>query len=155
LNGKGDALRDLNRHDESLVWFDNCLERDPNYALAKRNKDLALAQIDRYKAAYAAGCANCDRQDYAEAIAEFDKCLALNPNHVQAHHNKGLALKRLQRHDEAILCSERCLELDGNFLLSHCRHRTLATGFDLIVGEEDLAGLVTWFMTALAQTGKS
>jgi tetratricopeptide (TPR) repeat protein len=189
LNGKGNALRGLKRDDEALVWFDKCLERDPNYALAKNNRDLALAQIDLSKAAYAAGCAHCDRGDaaidtwshlrrllptpfnrsnsdatsssvkkekiYAKAIAEFDKCLALNPNHVQAHHGKGLALKRLQRHDEAILCSEKCLELDGDFLLSHCRHRTLATGFDLIVGEEDLAGLVSWFMTALEQTGKS
>jgi hypothetical protein len=56
--------------------------------------------------------------------------------------------------DEAILCSEKCLELDGDFRLSHCRHRTLATGFDLIVGEEDLAGLVSWFMETLEQTGQ-
>jgi tetratricopeptide (TPR) repeat protein len=149
LSGKGSALRDLKRYDEALVWFDKCLERDPNHAFAKRNRDLALAQIDRYKAAYAAGCAHCDRQDYVKAVAEFDKCLALSPSHVRAHHGKGLALKRLQRHDEAILCSEKCLELDGDFLLSHCRHRTLAIGFDLIVGEEDLAGLVSWFMTTL------
>jgi hypothetical protein len=47
------------------------------------------------KAAYVAGCAHCDHQDYAEA-------LALNPNHAPAHHGKGLALKRLQRHEEAI-----------------------------------------------------
>jgi tetratricopeptide (TPR) repeat protein len=96
------ALHGLKRYDEALVWFDKCLALDPNSALVKDNRDLDMAQIDLYKTAYAAGCANRDLQDYTEAIAKFDKCLALNPNHVQAHHGKGLALKRLQRGDSLL-----------------------------------------------------
>jgi tetratricopeptide (TPR) repeat protein len=92
---------------------------------------------------------------HEQALFCFDECLQRDFNSVPAHHGKGLALKKLHRHKEAILCHNKCLELDPNFLLSHCHDRTLSSGFDLIVGEEDLVQLMDWVKESLDLEGLS
>jgi tetratricopeptide (TPR) repeat protein len=129
---KASALYALKRYEEALLSYDQCLEEDPNCVRAYNGKGNVLNGLTRYK----------------EALLCFDQCLEKDPNYIRAYNGKGLALKKLHRYEEAILCHNKCLELDPNFIviLFDRVSRTLSSGFNLIVGEEDFAALVVWFM---------
>src|SRR5207249_7287885 len=74
LNGRGNALRDLERPEEALASYDKALAIQPDYAEAFNNRGNALKDLKRPQ----------------EALASFDQALALRPDYSEALYNRGL-----------------------------------------------------------------
>ncbi len=97
-NGKGAALKSLQRYQEALQAYEQALRLNPNYAVAYNGKGTTLNILQRYQ----------------EALQAHEQALRLNPNYVAAYNGKGAALKSLQRHQEALQAYEQALRLNPN-----------------------------------------
>ena len=89
------ALKNLERYDEALLYFDQALRIDPKDALALNNKANTLCSMGR---------------EY-DAIKCFDAALAIDPGDAYALYNKANALKSLGRPQEAKAFEERALSI--------------------------------------------
>jgi tetratricopeptide (TPR) repeat protein len=125
---------------KAIPFFQQAIEKDPNYALAysgladtfallttysaegpkefmpkaKEAARKALALDDKLAEAHASLgfiVGNYD-YDFATAEREFRRALELNPNYPTAHHWWAVHLSHLKRFDEAIPEIRRALELD-------------------------------------------
>jgi tetratricopeptide (TPR) repeat protein len=147
LNGHGLALNGLAEYkrtcskqyeeslscfEQALTCFEKSLKLEPDNVCAQNGKAVAEYEL---------------RRPLYQALLNAERRLRMDHNNVSALDDKGWILKKLHRDDEAILCHDRCLELDPNFYLGHFdRHNgTLSSGFNLIIGEEDFRALVVWF----------
>ncbi len=92
----GVALALGGRHDEALEHYRQCLERDPDHALAANNMGAILAL----------------RGDYTGAIACYRRCNVIEPRFATAYCNLGTALAAQHRDVDAVAAFERCIELD-------------------------------------------
>src|SRR6185503_943680 len=125
---------------KAIPFFQQAIEKDPNYALAysgladtfallttyasEKPKELmpkakeaalkALALDDKLAEAHASlgFVAGYYDYDFATSEREFRRALELNPNYPTAHHWRAVHLSRLKRFDEAISEIRRALELD-------------------------------------------
>ena len=102
-NGRGNALRDLNRYEDALEAYNRAIELDPNYAPPHNNRGNTLSDLNRHE----------------EALEAFDRSIELDPNKALPHHGRGAALYNLNRHEEALEAYDRAIELDPNDALPH------------------------------------
>ncbi len=98
LLNKGTALRILNRHEESILAYDQALAIDPKLAAAWKGKGATLGELDRHE----------------EALLAYEQALAIEPNDASAWRNKGDALDKLDRHEDVLLAYDRALAIDPN-----------------------------------------
>ncbi len=125
---------------KAIVYFQQAIEKDPNYALAYDGLADCWAPLGWYgymapaetfphaKAAVMKALALDDSlaeahtslafvsfyydRDWAKAEREFRRALELNPNYANGHHWYAEFLSLAGRHEEAIVESERARELD-------------------------------------------
>ena len=108
------------KYEESIPYFDNAVETDPNLELAWSDRGIALAMLERYDEAlksferaikvnpkYAAAWNNIGHLfyimgDYNESIKYFDEAINIDPEQIDAWIFKGLALEELERYNESI-----------------------------------------------------
>ena len=84
---------------ESIEFFDNALDLEPENIKALINKGLALGSINKYEKSYAC----------------FDKALKLNPNNAETWYGKGIVLGKNGKYPEAIEHFDKALELNPDF----------------------------------------
>jgi TolB-like protein/Tfp pilus assembly protein PilF len=139
--------------EKSKDFFNQAIEKDPNYALAyvgladyyyvvsdyapvstaagapkeRASAQKALAIDDTLAEAHAvlAG-ADQDLWEWDAAEREFRRALELDPNNSNAHHWYGLYLARVGRHEEAMTQIKRALEGDP---LNLTFNTSLASGY--------------------------
>ena len=131
----GDAIK------KSVEYFQQAIDRDPNYALAYAGQAEAYLLLPAYSAAAPneafpkavatakraleldetlaeahtalAGALITDGHNLAESNREYQRAIALNPNYATAHHWYGeVNLMLMGRPDEAIAEMKRAIELD-------------------------------------------
>ena len=106
LNGKGNALSDLNKYEEAIVCYDKAIAVNPKDEDAWNNKGLTLYYLDKYE----------------EAIVCYDKAIEINPNFEYAWNNKGATLEFLNKYKEAIVCYEKAIEINPKDILYRNNH---------------------------------
>lgn len=75
----------VQNYESSIGLYDQCLEIDPNHAVALMNKSLASIQL----------------QDLENAMLNLDLLLSINPNHVKATYQKAMCLYQLGMYAES------------------------------------------------------
>ncbi|KAF5431337.1 Tetratricopeptide (TPR) repeat [Candidatus Methanophagaceae archaeon] len=95
---KGNELFSSQGYMEAIKYYDKAISIDPNYALIRRNKGLALYLLGKND----------------EAIECFDTAIAIDPNYADALIHKGNALYKLGKNDEAIKCFDKAIAIDPN-----------------------------------------
>ena len=109
-NNRGNALRELGRHDDALAAFDRALALKPDYAEAHNNRGNTLLELNRrprrspvtsarwrssptssmHWSIAAMRCAISAAQQRSDR--KLRRRIALNPQLAEAHWNKGLSL---------------------------------------------------------------
>jgi eukaryotic-like serine/threonine-protein kinase len=153
----GDAIN------KSIEYFNQAIEKDPNYALAYAGladsyviltgytstpgkeaypkariaATKALEINDKLAEAYTARAyiRQCFDWDFANAERDFKRSIEINPNYPTAHQWYGEYLSLMGRHDEAIAELKRAQEFDP---LSLIINRELGTAFSF-AGQYDQA----------------
>ncbi len=125
---------------KAISFFQQAIDKDPNYALAysgladsyalltvygegspaesmpqaKRAAQQALALDDNLAEAHASlgQIMVAYDFDFAGAEREYNRAIALNPNYASAHQWRGEILSSQGRHDEALAEARRALEID-------------------------------------------
>lgn len=92
----GVALGDAGREDEAIARYEETLVLVPDHALARRNRDILVANRAEHEAAELASL-----NRFQDAIARYEEALQLDPTRVHARAGRGIALSRLQRWSEA------------------------------------------------------
>ena len=93
--GRGEALLQMERHQDALEDFDKALADDAGMAAAWNNRGLALGGLGRHD----------------DAVASFERAATLSPNAAEIHNNRGDVLRELRRFDEALASFARALQL--------------------------------------------
>ena len=99
----GNALKKLNRLEESVASYAEALAIKPDYAEALNNLGLALKGLNKLE----------------EAVASYRKAVAIKPAFAEAHNNLGFALNALNKLDEAAASYQKALALKANFAEVH------------------------------------
>jgi tetratricopeptide (TPR) repeat protein len=94
--GKGVALLNSGKYNESIPYFDKALAINPKDFYALYNKGAALLNLQKYN----------------ESIPYFDKALAINPKDFYALYNKGAALSKTGRYNESITYFDKALSIE-------------------------------------------
>ena len=100
---RGNALRDLRRHEEALASYNTAIALKPDFAEAHNNRGNALSNIKRPE----------------EALASYDKAIALKSDFAEAYSNRGMALEDLQRPEEALASYDKAIALKPDFALGY------------------------------------
>ena len=96
------ALRDDERHEESLEAGRIAVDRRPEHPEVQSSLGVAFLNLNRFE----------------EAEASFERALELAPRHRNAHQNLGETLRRQGRYEEAVERFRTVLEIDGAFTLA-------------------------------------
>jgi tetratricopeptide (TPR) repeat protein len=104
-NGRGNALRSLDRNQEAINTFDKVLELIGDF---ENEKDLRAKTWDNR------GLALHDLRCYHEAIASFEKALEIKCDYHQAWNNRGNALRNLGHYSPAVASYDEALRLTNN-----------------------------------------
>jgi tetratricopeptide (TPR) repeat protein len=108
---QGSKLSDIGKYEESIKYYDQALEEDPNLAAASYNKGIILSKLGKYE----------------EAIESYNQALGEDPNHAAAFQNKGNALSQLGKYEEAIESYDQALKVDPNYATAfHNKGNTLS-----------------------------
>ena len=99
-DGMGPALYRLCQFDNSLIFFNESLIKNPNNVEILVNKGAALGKLGYF----------------SEAIVYYDHALRIDPNFLPAKNNKANALANLGHFDDAILLYGEVLEQNPNYL---------------------------------------
>jgi tetratricopeptide (TPR) repeat protein len=95
LNGKGLALQNLGKHDESIAYFDKAIKLNPKYTEAWFNKGWSMVELDQYDA----------------AIECFKKALEIDPSYCDAANDLGVACYYSRNYEDAENWYKKTLEL--------------------------------------------
>jgi tetratricopeptide (TPR) repeat protein len=74
----GTVLAREGRLEEAVPWYEQALDREPNYGDAHNNLGAALVRLERFD----------------EALPHLEAAVRINPVNFQAHHNLGAELSR-------------------------------------------------------------
>ncbi len=126
---RGNVLRELRRHDESLAAYDQAIAIKPTMAEALSNRANVLRDLRRLDEALAA-CdqaiaampdlaeAHCNRGNvlgdlrrHDDALASYDRAVAIKPDYAEVYSNRGNVLRELKRYDEALTSYERAVAI--------------------------------------------
>jgi TolB-like protein/DNA-binding winged helix-turn-helix (wHTH) protein/Tfp pilus assembly protein PilF len=143
---------------KSIDYFQQAIQRDPNYALAyagmaeayivrgdvspeeqfskaKASAKMALQMDDGLAEAHNAMAMSLFRYDWdwAGAEREFQRALALNPNYAQAHHWYAQYQRAMGRQNSAMAEIKRARELDPLSLVIGGGGGQYGTQYDLII----------------------
>jgi len=125
---------------KAIEYFQQAIDRDPNYALGYAGLSDSYAFLAYYGGAPAFEVMPKARQaaikalsldpnlpeahnalgfvfvlfdyDYAGAESEYRRVIELNPNYALAHQNLGVMLNRIGRHEEGMIELRRALEIE-------------------------------------------
>ncbi|GHO96489.1 hypothetical protein KSF_065370 [Reticulibacter mediterranei] len=95
---KGIVLVALDRKQDALQAFEDCLRLDPLY-------------LDAYKRMSRVYLYRREHED-EKALAVFDRALSLYPDCAELHRERASVLIRLKRYQEALLACDQALQLD-------------------------------------------
>jgi tetratricopeptide (TPR) repeat protein len=98
-NGKGNALRTLERYDEALEAYEQAIRLNPRQFGAYTNKGSTLYTIRRYK----------------EKLEDCEQAIRLNPNFPYAYKIRCDALRGLKHYNEALEAYDHAIALDPDF----------------------------------------
>jgi len=141
---KGAATFDKWRFERALIYFNNEVERDPNYHNAYGSRGVAKSGLGDHKGAiqdynkaiellgktnltdpldklvlsedyYNRGVAKYELGDYRGAIQDFNKAIELNPNNDAAYNNRGSVKGNLGDYRGAVQDSNKAIELNPNY----------------------------------------
>ncbi len=143
---------------KSIDYFQQAIQRDPNYALAyagmaeayivrgdvspeeqfskaKATAKIALQMDDGLAEAHNAMAMSlfCYDWDWASAEREFQRAIALNPNYAQAHQWYGQYLRAMGRQNSAMAEIKRAQELDPLSLVIGGGSGQYGTQYDLMI----------------------
>jgi tetratricopeptide (TPR) repeat protein len=95
-NGRGCAYLDEDRYEQSIDFFTQAVEIDPDYDYAYNNRGFAYSRLGEYDLAF---------QDFEQAIK-------LNPDNAWIYYYRGLTYIDLGENSKAIADLELSLTLD-------------------------------------------
>ena len=98
-DGMGPALYRLCKFDQSLIFFDDSLIKDPNNAEIMTNKGSALGKLGYF----------------SDSIFYYDQALKIDSDFIPAIHNKANALANMGRYDESIPLYYDVLDKNPNY----------------------------------------
>jgi tetratricopeptide (TPR) repeat protein len=96
--GRGNALRQLLRHDEALAAYNRALLLEPDNPQTLCSIGVVLMDVDRLD----------------EAEAKLRRAIKVDPNFAAAYNNLGLILKERGRLGDARFAIERAIRLSPN-----------------------------------------
>jgi tetratricopeptide (TPR) repeat protein len=130
----GNALYEIDRHDEAITAYNQAIKLKPDDATAHNNLGVALgaapAEIAEYRQAiklnpaladahYNLGSALGHAGKPEEAIAEYRQAIKLKPDFAEAHVNLGTALGQAGMPEEAIAEYRQAIKLKPGFAEAH------------------------------------
>jgi len=102
LIGKGIELRTLEKHEESISFYDEALEMlpDSEKSFVYSSKGVALRHLKKYD----------------DALACYGKALTINPNDYGILFNKGILLDELEKYDDALIYFDKAIQNKPDFV---------------------------------------
>ena len=99
---KGIELRTLEKHEESISFYDEALGLlpDSEKSFAYSSKGVALRNLKRYD----------------DAIVCYEEALTINPTDYGILFNKGVLLHELKKYDSALVCFDKAIQKKSNFI---------------------------------------
>ena len=97
---KGNTLKNLERYDKALSFYDKAIKLKPNFVEAHYNKGNTLKNLERYD----------------DALSCYDQVIKLKPDYFEAYNNKAFALYNLKRYDDALFCYDQVIKLKPDFV---------------------------------------
>ena len=94
-NGKGSALYDQKRYNDSIEAYNKAITLDPSPFVAWNNKGLALFYLGKYN----------------DSLQAYDKAISLNQSYGNAWINKGITLYYQGRYNDSLQAFSRALML--------------------------------------------
>lgn len=88
---------------QAIEQYQSCLQREPNFILARYNLAVVLGECDRWQ----------------EAIEQLKQVVDRDPKSAQAYNQIGLSYSRIASWQKAIDCYDRAVSLDPNFAQAH------------------------------------
>jgi tetratricopeptide (TPR) repeat protein len=98
-DGMGPALYRLCKFEQSLIFFDDSLIKDPNNFEVLTNKGSTLGKLGRF----------------SESIIYYDKALEINPDFIPAINNKANALANMGKYDQSVSLYMDAIEKNPDF----------------------------------------
>lgn len=92
----GEALAELDRHEEAVAPLQTATARDPKAPEGFYRLGVTLDKLARYD----------------EALASFERAIELDPRVVAYQQSLGFALESLGKHEQAVACFKRAVELE-------------------------------------------
>ncbi len=144
---------------ESLGWYRQVLDLDPEFAPAHAGVGVALYELGQYGRAveslqHAASLesgalpisahqflaeALYKQERYEEAVEGYRVVAELNPGHAAAHAGIGYALYRLQRYEDAVESLERSISLEPESPDNVNRHVAMGQAYEALGRTEEAA----------------
>lgn len=98
-DGMGPALYRLCKFDQSLIFFDDSLIKDPNNVEIITNKGSALGKLGYV----------------SESIFYYDQALGIDPDFIPAINNKANVLANMGKYDESISLYNEAIQKNPNY----------------------------------------
>ena len=102
LMNLGYSLLQLDRKQESIVFFERATQIEPNNFKAHSNLGYALFQFGHFK----------------RALESFRKALELNPQPAVIHNNIGMVYEQLGKYDKALSYYHTAVKLEPNLVVA-------------------------------------
>lgn len=98
-NAQGAALLRLGKYEEALVCFDRAIQTGPEFAEAWCNKGTARLSSGKPPDV---------------SLRYFDRAMDIDPDYARAWNNKAAALYEMGRLEDALVCMDRCIEIEDD-----------------------------------------
>jgi predicted O-linked N-acetylglucosamine transferase (SPINDLY family) len=136
-NNLGSGLKELKRHNDALINFDQAISLKPDYAEAYYNRGSVLNELARHQEALESydqaiafkpdfakaynnrGNTLRDLNQIEDALASYDQAIIIEPHYAEAHNNRGSALNELGKFAEALTSCDRAIALNSNNSNAH------------------------------------
>jgi Tfp pilus assembly protein PilF len=96
---RGNALKDMARHEAAIASYNQAIERRPDYAHAYCNRGVVEQALGRVEA----------------ALSSYERAIALDPTDYMAPYNRALLMQDCSRWEEALADYDRAIGLNPRF----------------------------------------